>query len=702
MANAQSLVLRFNADTAPAKRAFTEMAQTGAAQMALLAGAAAASGRKIDTSLVGSLARLAASITGLQLAYAGFAAVSASSLAIAIDKLGEYRKVLQEANQIGVSTDFFQRFTQAAGQAGDKVKQLQEGLRNARAATREGLETSAVGGRLNTLFESGALGAAGEAARQAFQAASTTEQKVAATIAVIDDLRARGNDLLALDLAEKLFGQQAADALIERANRAGASLSEMVNTTADKKVVSPDQIENARLLEERLEAARRTMAEGMRPILEDLERLGTALYSGWVSTETAIAAAVVTVGKLYTAVRNVVTLLPAATDNVAGAVAATAEAQVASLNSQIASLQRSGVFDPRLKGLVEQRDRAQGQANAARGQQQLRDNAVPVVDLPTTRPQVAPGDPALQAFRDTQRARQGLALNPPSSSPRSGGGGAGGGDSDLEFYQRYVAGIEKATAALKTEIETLGLSTFERERATLSSKAYAEFKAKDIELSDSQRAKIDELVEAQARLKAQLEATKEAQAGQRELLQFAGSSISSFYSDIVSGGKNAEQSIMNITKRLADAAFQALLLGQGPLAKLLGTAGSNGDVGGLLGGLFGSKGLLGGFFGGGAAAGSSAFGFATGGLASFDVGSSYVPRDMFARVHRGEKILTAADAKRDSRPAQPVMLNQTFDLRGADTSPQMVALIRQQAAQEAVRAIEAKRATRPNYLQSGQ
>ncbi len=688
MASSQALVLRFNADTAPARRAFTELAQTGAAQMAALAAAAAASGRKIDSGLIATLAKLAAGITGAQLAYAAFAAVAAASIGVAIERLAEYRKVLADANAVGVSTDFFQKFTQSTGEAADKIKLLQEGLRNAKAATREGLERSAIGTQINTLFENGALGAAGDAARDAFRQAASTEERVAATIRAIDDLRARGNDLLALDLAEKLFGQAAADALIERANRTGQSLAEMVNTTADKKVVSPEQIENARQLDERLEAARKTMAEGMRPILEDLERLGNAIYRGWVNTEEAIAAAILKVGQLYAAVRSVVQLLPGATENVAGAAAATAEAQVTNLDRQISLIQRQGVFDPRLKGLIEQRDRLQAQANAARGQQQLRDNAIPVVDLPAERPQVAPADPALQAQRDVNRDRQNL-LNRPGagSAPRTGG--AASTDSDLEFYERYVANIEKATAALKTEIETLGLSTYEREKATLSSKAYAEFKAKDIELSDEQRAKVDQLIDAQARLKAQLEATKEAQQAQRELLQFFGSNVSSFFSDMVSGGKNAEQALMNVTKRLADAAFQAVLLGQGPLAKVFGFAGQNGNVGGLLGGLFGGgSGSAGGFLG------------ALFGGSSFDVGSQSVPRDMFARVHAGERILTKADAQRQDRgsQAQPVIINQSFDLRGADTSPQMVALIKQQAAEEAVRAVEAKRAARPAYL----
>lgn len=679
MASSQALVLRFNADTAPARRAFTELAQTGAVQMAALAGAAAASGRKIDSGLLGTLAKLAAGITGAQLAYAAFAAVAASSIGVAIERLGEYRKVLADANAVGVSTDFFQKFTQSTGEAADKIKQLQEGLRNARAATREGFDGSAIGSQLQVLFENGALGAAGEAARNAFKSAQSTEERVAATIRAIDDLRARGNDLLALDLAEKLFGQAAADALIERANRTGQSLTEMVNTTADKKVVSPEQIENARKLEERLEAARKTMSEGMRPILEDLERLGTAIYRGWVNTEEAIARAVKTAGALYVAARNVANALSVDVGD------GTNPAEVtAFLEKKLADAQKRGLSGAALEPLQKRVDAAR----AFQGRDQLARDAIPAVELPTQRPLVPTADSAVQAFNETQKERQRVQGRQRNASVPSAGSAASS-DSDLEFYERYVANIEKATAALKTEIETLGLSTYEREKATLSSKAYAEFKAKDIELSDEQRAKVDQLIDAQARLKAQLEATKEAQQAQRELLQFFGTNVSSFFSDMVSGGKNAEQALMNVTKRLADAAFQAVLLGQGPLAKIFGFAGENGNVGGLLGGLFGGgSGGAGGFFG-------SLFGGA-----SFDVGSQSVPRDMFARVHAGERILTKADAQRQDRSAgsQPVIINQSFDLRGADTSTQMVALIKQQAAEEAVRAVEAKRAARPAYL----
>lgn len=677
--SAQALVLKFNADTAPAKRAFTELAQTGASQMALLAGAAAASGKKIDGGLLGTLARLAAGITGAQLAYAGFAAVAAASIGIAIDKLGEYRKILADANSAGVSTDFFQKFTQSAAHAVESARLLEAALKTAKGSTREGLDGSTVGNRIDEFSRNGGFTAAGEAAREAYKNAADTEAKIVAALRAIDNLRDIGRTLEAADLAGKLFGPDAADALIARADKAGKSLSEMVNATADKKVVSPEQIENARQLEDRLEKSRKTMADGMRPILEDLERLGTALYAGWVNTEEAIAKAVKTVGALYSAVKSVVALLPAATENVAGAVTATAEARLASLNTQISNLEKGG-FDPRLSGLRQQRDQLQGQANAARGQQQLRDDAVPVIPFNAGPVQIGPNDPLARI--GARPPRRPITDFSTETKAKSGGGGSST-DSDLEFYEKYVASIEKAIAALKTEADTLGLSTLERERATLSSKAYAEFKAKDIELSDEQKAKIDQLIDAQARLKAQLEDTKNAMQAQRELVQFLGTNVSSFLSDLASGGKNASEAMMQLAKRLADAGLQAALLGQGPLAGILGLKGQNGEVGGIFGALF--RGVFSGF-------GTPAGWTGTGG--SFDVGSRYIPRDMPAYVHQGEMILTRGDADRlrsgRAGSGSGVTISQSYDFRGSSVNETQVRAMVDQGMRRAIASIEEK------------
>lgn len=96
-----------------------------------------------------------------------------------------------------------------------------------------------------------------------------------------------------------------------------------------------------------------------------------------------------------------------------------------------------------------------------------------------------------------------------------------------------------------------------------------------------------------------------------------------------------------VQKMIAQAASAQIL------KTLLGDMGSTGKVGGLLGDLFGS------FFKGGvsnlAAPGTSALGPTMGmaalNLPSFAVGTDYVPRDMVAQIHKGERIVPAAQNK---------------------------------------------------------
>lgn len=166
-----------------------------------------------------------------------------------------------------------------------------------------------------------------------------------------------------------------------------------------------------------------------------------------------------------------------------------------------------------------------------------------------------------------------------------GSGGGGSADSTDE-YDRAVQGIQKRQAALEVELSTMGRSTFEVERAKAAFDLLNAAKQADRELSPQLTAAIDEQAEAYARTAEKVKLAGEAQQASNELARFAGQSISGFFSDIISGGENAGKALMNLTKRLADAALQAALLGEGPLASLFGTKGAGGNVGGLIGALF--------------------------------------------------------------------------------------------------------------------
>lgn len=178
----------------------------------------------------------------------------------------------------------------------------------------------------------------------------------------------------------------------------------------------------------------------------------------------------------------------------------------------------------------------------------------------------------------------------PSLSGGGGGGGSSGGDRNraaetIEKLRNELA-LNQAIGAEKAKIEMQ--ERLRRELIALGTSATAE-----------QRAEVERLVPAiAAAKKADEERTKVIEA-QNELVKEVGGAFTSLFSDLISGGKNAEQAIMNLAKRLADMALQAAFLGQGPLATLFGTAGQNGAVGGIFGAFASALGFGGARAGGG-------------------------------------------------------------------------------------------------------
>lgn len=267
-------------------------------------------------------------------------------------------------------------------------------------------------------------------------------------------------------------------------------------------------------------------------------------------------------------------------------------------------------------------------------------NGVPMPRTPSVGPYTAGGfggeDPSAFKSESDREARRASALKalarpsapiktvsikdfPAAKKAKGGGGGAGGSEDE---YDRAIRKTQEHVEALRVEIETLGWSTEAKQKAKTARELLTAAEQADIELTPARRAEIDKVSAAYAAQVAALEQAKAAHEGMVEAQRFAGQSLAGFFSDIVSGGRNAEEALMNIAKKLADAALQAALLGEGPLAGLLGGKAS-GAVGGLIGSLF------------------KGFGFAEGGYTG--PGGKYTPRGV---VHAGEYVVPASAVRR--------------------------------------------------------
>lgn len=177
-------------------------------------------------------------------------------------------------------------------------------------------------------------------------------------------------------------------------------------------------------------------------------------------------------------------------------------------------------------------------------------------------------------------------LPTPPSRPGDFGGGSGGAGSGGNAFEREIEQIRRRTRELENEAAVVGRSSFETDKARTAFDLLEAAKESNVEITPELKAQIDEIAGAYGAAKEKLDEMNASQEAFRDLQQFIGQSLSGFFSDIVSGGKNAGDALMNLTKKLADAAFQAVLLGQGPLAGLFGTKAAGDAVGGLFGAIF--------------------------------------------------------------------------------------------------------------------
>lgn len=170
---------------------------------------------------------------------------------------------------------------------------------------------------------------------------------------------------------------------------------------------------------------------------------------------------------------------------------------------------------------------------------------------------------------------------------KGGGGSKSSGKSEEDGAQdrldRYIETLVRQRAVMEAEIATVGKSNAERKAAVEIAKAQVDLD----KLSSSEKAnyiaKLTEEVAKNEEVRASKERLELAQKGLNDAQKYLGNAAVDALEDLIINGEKAEDVIKNLTKSLAKAALQALLMGNGPLAGLFGTASTNGSAGGLFG-----------------------------------------------------------------------------------------------------------------------
>ncbi len=160
-------------------------------------------------------------------------------------------------------------------------------------------------------------------------------------------------------------------------------------------------------------------------------------------------------------------------------------------------------------------------------------------------------------------------------------------------FDRSLDSIKEQIAALEMEQRALDMTAYEAERLRVEHQLLAEARRMGVEITPEIEARIKSEAAAYAAAVDKLEQARGKAEDIRALQDMLGQSLASSMSGLIDGTKTLNDVVSDLVGNLADAAIQAALLGQGPLASLLG----GGTSGGLMGALF--SGISSGFSEGG-------------------------------------------------------------------------------------------------------
>lgn len=557
------MAIKVGADTRPFEAGMKAAVSVGAQTAAQIGAKWAATATGIDRAMAQTARNVgvtfgrevAAKITpaalGIAGAVAGFVAIQhavhevGEAAEAARKRLEALVKIGADARGAGVSTTFLQSLTGQAKALNTEVSTLTGMLETAREASTvrigegDGDATSTI---LNRLRQNAKAGNIGQVDLDRFTNADSQEARIRVILDLIDQLRAKGAQLAALDLARTMFGAEFENKLRTGTDMIGAMRRALDGLAAGDRgrIIPPEEIQRAENLNRRLEEAKRVLETGLAPINRDIALWQSQQLASWVDIKEQIAAAAAQAGKLYEWVTGV--------------------------GKVLSDLGNSNVF----KTLRDAMDRMGliDQGEVARINRML-NGGLEATDNPTVPKDGAPLQISVRPKTDTSRALPSLSKPRASSAPSQ---------SEISAIESFVGQLEKSAAALKAEADAYGLSNAERRIAIELAKAEEIAKQNGIKLTEEQTKRIREAATAMAEQRDKLDDLRDKQ----ELLRGTGSDVfRGFYND-ARNGASALDSLNNALGRVLDRIANAQI--DGLIDSLFGKGGTSGALSGLLGG----------------------------------------------------------------------------------------------------------------------
>ncbi len=579
------LVARFSADTSRfrselantrsfATREFSQIAQAGNRTFQALEGSSAASAASMASSFGRAFLAIKSASASLQIALVGFTVAAAAGAA----ELENFHRIAERARGSNVGTTYFQAFTVAARALRMEVKDLQEDMAGVARASRDAFDGDRANLRSNRareLLQERFLGTNdfGQSTAPArFDAANTMEGRIRAVLTALRDMEAAGQQLAAIDLAERLGMRKLAEHVqTGRASFAGF-LAEVQRLEAtgirDGSLISPELIRQGEGLRDRFAAAGNELSNNLRPILDECARLALLIGSGAAWSAEQFAALIGVVGRVVQTLRDA-TVQANALQGAAARAARIQVTTVAAPDDAAAQAQAAREVAGRRfqRGTTGQADRLQADMDNEAAREAARARGLGN----------QPGQVAGAYFSAPVPDARPVGAPPPVAP--SAGSSAKATDDWADAYRKLIETMERANATSRAELATVGATTAERERALAIVKAEAEAKKNGKTLTDEQRAAVGALAAEHGRLKDQITAAQNAQKGFSDALQWTGDQLV----DMVGNAR----SLSDISRALQTQAFRAVVTGQGPFAPLLGMAPAAGAPQGSIGGLLG-------------------------------------------------------------------------------------------------------------------